>query len=42
MLKLLLFFLIGLFVGCMIGICIMCMMRSAGQTDREQNGKERD
>lgn len=37
MLKCLLWFLIGSFVGCAIGIGIVCMARSAGHADREGN-----
>lgn len=35
MLKFILCFLIGLFVGCMIGVFIMCLVRFAGQADSE-------
>ncbi len=40
MLKLLLCFLIGLFAGCMFGVCIMCLVRSGGQADRDGAEKE--
>ncbi len=40
MLKCILCLLIGLFIGCMIGVCIMCMMRSAGQADEKNAEKE--
>lgn len=42
MLKCLLFLFIGLFVGCMLGIGVMCLARTAKQADREHNGEERD
>ncbi|MEZ3497687.1 MAG: DUF3789 domain-containing protein [Lachnospiraceae bacterium] len=42
MLKCLLFLFIGLFVGCVLGIGVMCLAHTAGQADKEHNGEERD
>lgn len=41
MLKCILFLCIGLIIGCMVGVCIMCLARSAGQADLE-NAEEED
>lgn len=40
MLKCLIFLFIGFVVGCVVGISLMCMLRVAGQADRENGGKE--
>lgn len=37
MLKCFIWFFIGTFVGCAIGISIMCIACSAGRADRESN-----
>lgn len=42
MLKCLIFLFIGFVVGCVVGISLMCMLRVAGQADREHHGEERD